>query len=47
MTADDELERLRELLRRWMRMKKEVLTPEELAQLYEDTRRALAETTDD
>jgi hypothetical protein len=39
---DDEVERLRELLLRWLRLRWEVLTPEELDQLYEDTRRALA-----
>ncbi|HET6575483.1 MAG TPA: hypothetical protein VFG68_17905 [Fimbriiglobus sp.] len=31
----------RELLRRWLRLSREVLTPEELVQLFDDTRRAL------
>lgn len=40
----DENRRLRALLRRWVRMEKEVLPPDELARLCDDTRRMLGET---
>jgi hypothetical protein len=33
--------RQRELLRRWLRLSREVLGPEDLLQLFDDTRRAL------
>jgi hypothetical protein len=39
--ATPEVERLRELLERWSRLEQEVLTREEMAKLYADTKRAL------
>jgi hypothetical protein len=36
-----DVSRLQELLRRWLRLSREVLGPEELLKLFDDTRRAL------
>ena len=37
----EEIRRLRELLARWLEMERTVLTPDDLARLRDDTRRAL------
>jgi hypothetical protein len=41
VVASPEVERLRELLERWSRLEREVLTHEEMAELYADTKRTL------